>query len=188
MEKITTKVIDNTFISACIKEINSINLLECCSKKYNLSTSSNVYEETKKGFNRNIVDETYANIEIIEMKDEAYNEILLWYEDRYPYLHRGELSSFLLAVLEYLCKNKRYYYITDDNRMRKTINNLLEDSILVEKVGEKITKFNVTGTIGLIHKLKAIGLLLPNQLEGIIKDLNTSTFYITSKQIEELRR
>ena len=38
----TTKIIDNTVISASLKEINSINLIAKCLERYSLATSIEV--------------------------------------------------------------------------------------------------------------------------------------------------
>jgi predicted nucleic acid-binding protein len=188
MEALTTKIVDNTVISASIREINSIDLIEVCSSNYYISTTVEVFNETRKGFNKTLIDRIYASIELYELKNKDYEDLLNWFEVRYPYLHIGEVSSFLLAVLEYAIKSKKYYYITDDNKMKKTIKFLLKDERLIEKLGTRLNKFNITGTIGLIIRLKERGLVSRNEMENIIKDLNSSSFYITSELIEELRR
>lgn len=188
METLTTKIMDNTVISASIREINSIDLIKVCSSKYYISTTPEVFNETRIGFNKTLINRIYSFIELHEIKGKDYEDLLKWFEVRYPYLHRGEVSSFLLAVLEYAQKSRRYYYITDDNKMKKTIKSLLKDEHLIEKIGTRLTKFNITGTIGLIIRLKENGLISGKEMENIIKDLNSSSFYITPELIEELRR
>ena len=74
----TTKIIDNTVISASLKEINSINLIAKCLERYSLATSIEVYDETKEGFNHL---DCYKQISIFDMKD---NKLLLCLLNIYP--------------------------------------------------------------------------------------------------------
>ena len=46
----TVKILDNTVISASLRELVSINLLERCSQRYDIVTSQEVYEEAKSYF------------------------------------------------------------------------------------------------------------------------------------------
>jgi hypothetical protein len=46
MGSVTTKILDNTVITACLGDIKSVNFLELCANHYKLITSKEVYEET----------------------------------------------------------------------------------------------------------------------------------------------
>ncbi|ENN96001.1 hypothetical protein J422_04640 [Methanocaldococcus villosus KIN24-T80] len=118
---ITTKILDNTVISAGLKEIKTIDLIERCLKRYKLATSKHVFEETLKGFSNSTIKNCYSDIKVHETDEETLNFLLDYLEKRFPYLHRGELSSFLVALLKYAEKGKPYYYVTDDNRIRNKI-------------------------------------------------------------------
>lgn len=63
----TTKIIDNTVISASLKEITSINLIAKCLERYSLATSIEVHDETQEAFNNNM--DCYKKISIFNMKD-----------------------------------------------------------------------------------------------------------------------
>lgn len=184
----TTKIIDNTVISTSLKEIKCVNLIKKCSEVYAISTSSEVCEESYKGFSEAILKELYKIVVVHNLtKDERYLLLMDYLQTRYPYLHNGELSSFLLALLDYELKRKEYYYVTDDNKMKKVISKIGEDELFSKKIGSQIKNFNVAGTIGLIRKLYAHGALSKGDIERIIEDLKNSTFYITPDIIGYLK-
>ncbi len=184
----TVKILDNTVISASLREIVSINLLERCSQRYDIVTSQEVYEEAKRGF----TDKTLVVLKKIVMVENLklqkdYSNLIGYLEARYPYLHTGELSSFLLALLKYELNQLAYFYITDDNRAKKVIREIHEDSLFIEQLGMQFSKINITGTIGLIQRLKEHWLIKESEIESIILDLEKSTFYINSEIIVLLR-
>ncbi len=183
----TTKIFDNTVISSSINEIESINLIEKCLERYSIVTSIEVYEETKKGFPEQS-KESYKKISIFDLKDNKLFAILIEYlSDRYPYLHKGELSSFLVSLIEYEMKDKEYYFVTDDNRMRKAISKIFEDNLFVSKLTHKPLKFNMTGTVGLLKRLCQRNILTKKDVEKVIADLENSSFYITPELIKYLK-
>lgn len=183
----TVKILDNTIISASVNELRSINLLKLCSSQYDLTTTSYVYEEAKNGFSEEIIKEIGHYIVISQSQNSKFDELLNWLERRFPYLHKGELSSFLLAVLDYSHRNKKYFYITDDGRMRKTIPKILCNLEFIRMSDEKERPFNITGTIGLIKRLREKNCLTEDQIESVIIDLKNSTFYITPSLLSSLR-
>ncbi len=185
----TTKVLDNTFISASLGEMPSIDLIRTCSNCYALSTTMQVYEETRRGHSKEIIDDAYKYIKIELSEDPNYDDILSFLEDRFFYLHSGELSSFLLAVLRYAKKGENFYYVTDDGRMRRSVSKLLDEIIKLNAIDENVAEaFNLTGTIGLINRLCKKDLISRDGIEKIIKDLENSTFRITPDLIKGLRR
>lgn len=181
----TTKIIDNTVISASLKEINSINLIAKCLERYSLATSIEVYDETKEGFNHL---DCYKQISIFDMKDNKLFIVLIEYlSNRYPYLHKGELSSFLVTLIEYELKNKEYYFVTDDNKMKKVASKVFQDDLFINRLSQKPVKFNITGTVGLLKRLRYRNILTREDIEKVIEDLKNSTFYITPELIKYLR-
>ncbi len=184
----TTKVMDNTIISTSLKEIKCVNLIKKCSERYTIATSYEVYLESCKGFSETLLKELYKTVVVRNLTDDKRYILLIDYlQTRYPYLHSGELSSFLLALLDYELNRKEYYYVTDDNKMKKVISKMGEDDLFSEKIGSPIKTFNVTGTIGLIRKLYENGSLSTEDIERIIEDLKNSTFYITPDLISYLK-
>lgn len=183
----TVKIIDNTVISASINEIRTINLIQLCSTQYDISTTSHVFTEAKNGFSKEVIEELSNYISVSNGMNQKFEEVLNWLEQRFPYLHRGELSTFLMAILNYSQANKKYYYVTDDRRMRKTIPKIIHNQHFISMCGKQESEFNVTGTIGLIKRLHEKGTLTDEQIEEIINDLKDSTFYITQSVLNFLR-
>lgn len=183
----TTKIIDSTVIIASLKEISSIDLIAKCSERYSLATSIEVYDETKEAFNydRNC----YKKIRIFDMNENKLFIVLMEYlSDKYPYIHKGELSSFLVALIEYELKNKEYFFVTDDKMMRKTIPKIIsQDELFIDRLSQKPAKFNITGTLGLLKRLYYRKILTKTDIEKVVEDLKNSTFYITPELIKYLK-
>jgi len=185
----TTKIFDTTVISASVNEIHCIDLLEICSTEYNLCTSKEVEIECKKGFSHRKLEHAFDRIETIDLRENLrYWKALTYLKARYPYLHNGELSSFLVALLRFAALNREYFYITDDSRMRRRISEILESEIIVELVGKGISDFHITGTIGLIKRLCEKGCIKREEIDRIISEIKDSTFYISDYILKELKR
>ena len=184
----TVKILDNTVISVSINELHSINLIRLCSARYDITTTHHVFTEAKKGSSKAVIKEISNYMSVSNSQNQRFDEILSWLERRFPYLHKGELSTFLMAVLDYSQTNKKYYYVTDDRRMRKTIPKILHNRVFIDMCGQNVNTFNSTGTIGLIKKLYEKGSLTDDQIEEIITDLRNSTFYVTPSLLNSLRR
>lgn len=188
METVTAKVLDNTFISACVIDINSKDLIELCNTKYSLVSSHVIYKESLDYSNREIMEKIYEKIAVVDMTNsERYNQLLQYLTNRFPALHEGELSAFLVALLEYELEGKSYYYITDDYEMRKSIQKIKKDALFIQKLGTTISNFNYSGTIGLIKRLSKQNLLNIDDVEMIIDDLKNGSFYLNPTLIEYLR-
>lgn len=188
MEKVTTKILDNTVITASLNEIKCIDLIKKCSEGYKIGVTFEVIEECKMGFKSKMLRDYLKIIQIHNLTgDKIYLDLVEYLLVRYPYLHIGEVSSFLLALLKYELNNVPYYFITDDNKMRKVISNIHKDLSLSLKLRYKITNFRITGTIGLMKRMFRKGIISREDIENIITDLEKSTFYITPKLINCLR-
>lgn len=184
----TTKIIDNTVVSAFINEILCIDMFEICCKEYHFSTSIEVYYESKRGFSGVDLNKIDKRIEIVSKKgDFKYEEIIAYLKNRYPYLHEGELSSFLIALLDYEMVGKKYYYITDDGEMKKRVPEILNSQQIIKLLKGEVTNFYMTGTIGLIRRICQKGYLSQGDIDKIVLDLRNSTFYMTDKLLSELR-
>ena len=189
MEDITTKILDNTFISAGVDEIKCVNIIKICSGIYPLSTTLEVYNETKREFDNGLVEEIYKYIDVPDVDDKIHKKMILLLENRFPYLGSGEISSFLLAFLEYSTNNKKYYYVTDDGLMRQSTKSIIDYYLSIDESNIKINKnFKITGTVGLIRRLYERGALTANNIDDIIKDLENSTFRITPELLCHLRQ
>jgi predicted nucleic acid-binding protein len=102
-------------------------------------------------------------------------------------LHKGELTTFLIALLDYELKGRPYYYVTDDKKMRTSIPKILKDSLFIKKLGCSVQEVKYTGTIGLIKRLKLRNLITEEDINNIADELEQSTFRISPELIEELR-
>lgn len=177
----TIKVVDSTFVSAAISEIKSVDFLKVSCDIYRFFATDEVYEETTKGFNLKRVEKAFENIEI----DNIVNrELISFLRNRYPYLHQGELSSFVLAICKHNMEDEKCYYITDDKKMRETIEDILKDDYIKNQVGMNMNDFNYTGTVGLIRRLGEKRILSREDLRKIVEDLRDSTFRVTDTVLE----
>lgn len=189
MENVSlTKIFDNTAISAFINEIPSIEMLKVCSQYYVLATSIEVYQETLAGCDQETVNFFYTNIVVIDKnREKIYSSLMGILADRYPYLHKGDISSFLLAYIDYALSGKPYYYITDDKNLRRKIPEILSSDTLKSLIKKDIHKFNMTGIIGLMRHIADNGNLSKSDIDLIISDLKRSTFYVTEDLLSYLR-
>ncbi len=196
MEGVTTKVIDNSFISACITDIKSHNIFEMSSECYKLLSSSFVYEESKKlkgqiidgkVIEEQVIERYYGKIEILDMtQDQKYNELLNYLQNRYPYLHIGELSTYLIALMRFT-EGDKFYFITDDMQFRKKLPMLKSDPIFIKKLESEVKEINISGTIGIIRRLREKDKLTSADIEDIIVDLQNGSFYLTDYLLDYLR-
>ncbi|MGC9779568.1 MAG: hypothetical protein HZR80_10035 [Candidatus Heimdallarchaeota archaeon] len=184
----TTKILDNTIITAIIKDIKCLDLLEKCCLKYKLATSNEVYIECKDGFSDKITSKIFNRIELITTnKNVLYNELLNYLVKRYPFLHKGELSSFLLSLLEFDFENRSYFYITDDGKMREFILKINSNKDFLMKINKESFNFKLTGTIGLVKHLKRRNLITNEEKCNIANDLEKSeSFRIANEYLEYL--
>lgn len=190
MENVSvTKIFDNTAISAFINEIPSIEMLKVCSRYYTLTTSIEVYREAFAGYDKETLNSCLTDIAVVDKKHEKiYHSIMTALSDRYPYLHKGDISSLLLAYMDYAVPGKPYYYVTDDKTLRKKIPEILTSDALKSLAKKNIHKFNMTGIIGLIRHIADNGNLSESEIDLIITDLKRSTFYVTEDLLSYLRR
>jgi predicted nucleic acid-binding protein len=189
--EITTKILDNTTISASISEINSVNIIEKIATAHKLITSRSVFQETCNGFCEAEVDRIYSLIDIVDPIDGdklKYHELLGYMSLRYPYLHEGELSTFIIAVLNFKKELKNYYYVTDDQKMRKVIEKIKsnEDETFNRIVGLNLSDFNYTGTLGLLKRMVEKSIISNEEIKLIANDLKSSGFRISEKILSNL--
>ncbi len=186
MENRTTKILDNTVITAFLKEITSIKIIDRC--PYYLITSKGVSKECEK-FDKEFLEKFGGKLSIVNPTNKNFFEECYEYlQTRYPYLHKGEISTFLLALLEFYLKKRKYYFITDDNKMRKVILNLDSDETFLKIIKINVFKeFNISGTVGLIKRLYVKKTINEKELNLIIEDLKKSSFFITKELINFLK-
>jgi len=183
-----TKILDNSAISAFINDIPSVQVLVICSKQYALVSSIEVYFEAVTGSDQKTIDSCFSKIQVIDKNpQEMYGELIADLSDRYPYLHKGDISSFLVAYLDYATNGKPHYLVTDDWTLRRRIPDLL--TFMASKGGtyNKSPHINVTGIIGLMRHIADNGELSDSDIEAIIADLKRSTFYVTEDLLSYLR-
>jgi len=189
MASATIKVIDNTCVTAFLKEITSVKLFEKCGCFYKFVTSKAVSEECREYFKNETLILFQKNLSVKDLDNHPICKRCMDYlKARYPYLHNGEISSFLVALFLYHSKRERYYYITDDNKMREVVSKLPQDNGFLQITGIKnFSDFKITGTIGLIKRFYFRKIICEQEIEEIIEDLKKSTFFITPELIERLR-
>ena len=194
MENVTVKVLDNSFISACITDINSINLIDLCSC-YKLVSSPDVQNESRNLIGKKIkgielskekIEGIYRDIKILDISNhQKYDELMKYLINRYPYLHKGELSTYLITILQ--LTEEDYFFITDDMQFRKKIPTIKNDKIFANMLGHEIKEIKIGGTIGFIKRLHEKKILTDDDMEKIILNLQDGKFHITDELISYLR-
>jgi len=157
------------------REIRSVALLPPCTRRYRVVISEEVREELgrAKSFH---AETLLRGIAVLRNTHPARERLLTYLSNRYPYLHTGELSSFLLAVTVFSAEGQRCFFVTDDGRMRKSLPKLLEDSELKGALGVRALSLEHTGTIGLILRLAETGSITPEERLLVCSDLKRSSF------------
>jgi hypothetical protein len=186
--RLTTKVLDATILSASLGEIRTVDLVGAASGCYPLRTTAHVRLELEARFPKQAVEDTFDHIGVDDEDPGDAIDRSAPVCARFPYLHLGELTSFLLALTDYELKGLPYYYVTDDLRMRRSIPNILASEEFIGLIGKRLTTVRLTGTIGLIRRLHQRGRLSREELRGIIRDLEESTFRLTPEVMSHLRR
>jgi hypothetical protein len=183
-----TKIFDNTAISAFINEIPSIEMFNVCAKQYTLTTSVEVYHEALAGCDQETLNSCFTDCAVIDKnRERIYTSLMTVFSDRYPYLHKGDISSFLLAYMDYAMTGKPYYFVTDDKNLRKKIPEILSSDALKSLSTKDVRSFNMTGIIGLMRHLADNGNLSQSDIALIITDIKHSTFYVTEDLLSYLR-
>ena len=154
----TAKSVDTTVISASLREIRSIDLLGLTTAIYEVYTSRDVHRELEDGFDLATVERISDSIQVVDVDHDVFGDLMDWLERRYPYLHRGELSSFLLTVVNFGLRGRPCYYVTDDGAMRRRVRNILIEDRFIELLGEEPPQIQMTGTVGLVVGDQATGL------------------------------
>lgn len=73
----TSKILDNTVISAFINELKSIELLDIFQSEYYLVTTDCIHKETLAGFSEEVVTKIYKNVGVFRKdNDKKYNQAL----------------------------------------------------------------------------------------------------------------
>ena len=164
-------------------------MIKVCKNEYILVTTDCVQRETSEGFSGEIIDINYKNISVLKKTgDKRYDQALDYLVNRYPYLHEGELSAFLLALIDYELTGNPYFFVTDDSKMREKIYEIISSEEFLKIIGEAIYNYHFTGTIGLIKRLCQKGCLSEDDIKSIISDIKNSTFRISDMLIDELNR
>ena len=71
--------------------------------------------------------------------------------------------------------------------MKKVASKVFQDDLFINRLSQKPVKFNITGTVGLLKRLRYRNILTREDIEKVIEDLKNSTFYITPELIKYLR-
>ncbi|MHA1719357.1 MAG: hypothetical protein ACTSWX_00695 [Promethearchaeota archaeon] len=183
----TTKIIDNTIVSLDF-ESNSLNLMKILNEFYSIETTNSVYNETINGFDPNLTRIYYSNIKINNLSSNIrYVKLYQYFQNRYPYLHDGEVSAFLLSLINFHLKDKPYYFISDDNKMRKVcLTQLNKDKLFLKIINKPEFIPNFVGTIGIIKHLFKRNFINKAEMKKIIFGIRKSSFRITNDLINIL--
>lgn len=183
---LTLKVLDTTAISAMLFEVGSLDLMERCCQQYNLLTSQTVLRElerSKRAQRWKVADDK------LQAEDpDVFNPAPLAAElaKRYPMLHEGELTAFLIALRRSVESEESVVFVTDDGAMRRKAPLVVKDSLVAAGFG---TQFNLvqTGTVGLVVRMAARGLLSDVERKSVADDLENSSFRCSTQVLDQLR-
>jgi len=92
------------------------------------------------------------------------------FKNRFPKLNDGELSILSLGSL-LKSENKSYYCVLDDKHARNAA---------------KSMNLNLTGSIGMIEKIKFSNIWNDQELENIVNDINQSPFFVSEEILRVL--
>lgn len=174
-------------IIACLEYIKCINIFESCNGNYHMATSDIVYNEFAQKARPQDVEVFNKFFTVHNLsQDPKYRELFEYVTNRYNKLHRGELSSFLVMVLEYLVKNKNCYYVTDDQTAKKVFTNIHNDKIFMKLLGSSIEPPKVTGLVGLVKHLREKGLLPKGYPKAIKTDLKDNGYFLSEDLLKIL--
>ena len=174
-------------IIASLEYIKCINIFETCKGNYHVVTSDIVYGEFTKKAKKEDIDLFNKLVTVHDLSgDPKYNELLEYVTNRYPKLHKGELSSFLVMVLEYIVKGKNSYYVTDDQTAKKVFTNIQNDKIFMGLLGSSFEPPKVTGLVGLVKRLREKGLLSKDSPKAIKTDLKKNGYFLSEELLKLL--
>ncbi len=183
----TTKVLDATTISVGMGDIKTIDLIQRCSSRYPIVTTREVRHEIERGFAPDAVERAFAHIRLSSVRGPGCDELVGRLKSRFPFLHEGELTSFVLALVNYEREGEPFYYVTDDRAMRRCIERIVSNDPAVHSLGLSIPDFKLTGTVGLIMRLFERGSLTKGEMVRIARELETGTFRVTDSILRELK-
>jgi predicted nucleic acid-binding protein len=185
VEKHAVKILDATIISSFLHDIQSIDMFERCNRSYELITTNEVSDEIKRTPSSKSVPRRMSRLVTPIELNENEKKLLDYLSARYPGLHAGELSTLILTASRYASGPQKYYYITDDNLMRKSLKRIESDPVFQDFVG-KVTVL-CTGTIGILLHLCDNGTISSSERAQITDDLEHSTFYCPEELLKRLR-
>lgn len=182
----TIKVLDTTAVSAMLFEIGSVDVMSRCCQRYNVLTSPTVINElmrSRKGRKWTSID-SYLSTEDPTHFDPT--KLVGELAKRYPELHEGELTAFLIALHRSAVRKEQVIFVTDDGAMRKKADKVAKDPIVASSLGSSFSVLR-TGTIGMVLKMAERDLLTAEEKKGIAADLENSSFRCTSEILDKLR-
>ena len=188
MENKTMKVLDATVISADIKEIKSVNIIESCLMQYDVVVPEDVKKECERAFGK-VCCVFLKGAKIYTPDGKDYESLKDYLKRRYPYLHSGDLSSILVAALESIVRGRNCYFVTDDGALKKVVESKLpEDEEFHMLLGKSFEKINVTGTIGLLRRLNERKILSCEDIIKAARDIPKSSFRATKELVRFLKK
>jgi predicted nucleic acid-binding protein len=163
------KIADSSCLVCVFEEINRpYILLDWIRRGYQIILTEEVYNELKEN------EKTISKVQPEIVKGNIRVQSIITQEElnnfrvRYPILGKGE-SSVILTALKLNDQKRRYYAVLDDDKARK----------VAAKLG-----VNLTGTYGLLKKLKEKGYLDEKQFNLCKQDMGRSKFRIDFDKIK----
>jgi len=162
------KIFDTSSVVCILKEIDEIKILDqCLSNNYSISITEDVHIELQKEVETYNRFKKYGKFEIFKNTNpECENKL----QNRYPMLHKGEISV-LCHSIEKNNQGIKTRCVIDEREARR-----LKDVLPV----------TITGTIGLIKWHKKNGRLSQDECIEIHKRISESGFRISQSILNEI--
>lgn len=182
----TLKVLDNTAISALLFEIGAVDVLTRCHQRYDTLTSPAIMAELAASKRPEIWHDHMDKIKVEEPTEFDPTALAGELVKRYPSLHGGEISAYLVALRRSVVMGVPVFFVTDDMAMRRGAKRMAGDQLVTAALG---STFNIkeTGTVGLVIRMAERGLLTTSEKRSIADDLANSSFRCSADILNKLR-
>jgi rRNA-processing protein FCF1 len=154
-----------------LKEIRCVDIFDLCSSRYRLAISSAVRDEILPPF-----DKLPSCVKVLAPSDFRFKPMLNHVIARYPNIGIGELSTYLVTLLELVSKGRKAFIVTDDKRFRKTLPTFRKDQELERLYGGPIPNVPYIWTLSLVKQVVKKEGIDSEILSKIAGDVRTSTF------------
>jgi predicted nucleic acid-binding protein len=179
------KVIDNSVISSMGREIRSVKILPIVKSVYDVRLTAAVIVECRNSKDKGLTESIDGLLFAIE-EDSRFKQTVDMIRRVDLRLGLGEVNTIAASII--LTHNRiENYAVIDDGLARSAFKKILRNKTLVNEFGDSMSRVRITGTVGLINRLRTKGMLTSDQCNAIAKDLENSSFRISDELLDLLK-